>query len=400
MTTTNSKMAAGLSRVAALLGIAALLALAPGCGGLPADNTPDEPRGTVVVIVVEEGTNAPLPVPATVIVGGVRGVQGPNDEQVVLRNVPEGTGSPPTQPMTVSAARYVTTATQTALNVTTATWVQVTVTPADTSTTGTVEGIVKAFGEAGGVVNAFLQFKIVGNPDAEGVSGFTDSEGRFIIGGIPMGANDLVVQAADFLEHSERVVVIADDDDRTPDVEIVLIAGDTRINVRGRVLDVLTRSPIVDATVTVGGKPPVTTAADGHFVVEEVLVGARALEVTHPTHDPYQADILVMPGMTDLVIELFEAAQDPPGSPRTIAGRVTLTGAPDNSGALVTATRIGEATPLDADTTDAAGRYGLFVPPGRYRVTVTWRGSQLSRNVTVPTGGVVVSGVNFAMSGG
>lgn len=388
-----------LSRVAVWLGIAALLALAPGCGGLPPDNTPDEPRGTVVVIVVEEGTNAPLQVPATVIVGGVRGVQGPNDEQVVLRGVPEGTGSPPTQPMTVSAEGYVTTATQAALNVTTATWVQVTVKPADTSVTGTVEGIVEAFGDNAGVVNAFLQFKMVGNPDAEGVSGFTDAEGRFIIGGIPMGANELVVQAADFLEQSRRVVVIADDDGHTPDVEIVLIAGDTRINVRGRVLDVLTRGPIVGATVTVGGKPPVTTDADGHFVVEEVLVGDRNLEVTHPAHDPYQATIAVMPGMTDLVIELFEAAQDPPGSPRTIAGRVTLTGAPDNSGALVTATRLGEATPLAADTTNAEGRYGLFVPPGRYRVTVTWQGSQLSRNVTVPTGGVVVTGVNFAMSG-
>ncbi len=400
MTTTASKMAADLSRVAALLGIAALLVLAPGCGGLPADNTPDEPRGTVVVIVVEEGTNAPLPVPATVIVGGVRGVQGPNDEQVVLRNVPEGTGSPPTQPMTVSAAGYVTTATQTALNVTTATWVQVAVAPADTSVTGTVEGVVRSFDDAAGVVNAFLRFKIVGNPDAEGVSGFTDADGRFVVGGIPMGANDLVVQAADFLEYSQRVVVIADDDGSTPDVEIVLTAGDTRIDVRGRVLDVLTRGPIVGATVTVGNEPAVTTDANGQFTVPDVSVGDRELEDTHATHDPYQATISVLPGMTDLVIELFEAAQDPPGSPRTIAGRVTLTGAPDNSGAVVTATRLGELTPLGADTTDAEGVYGLFVPPGQYRVTVTWQGSQLSRNVTVPTGGVVVTGVNFAMSGG
>ena len=399
MTTKTVPHTIDLSRVAVWLGIAALLALTPGCGGLPADTTPSEPQGTVVVIVVEEGTNAPLPVPATVIVGGVRGVQGPNDEQVVLRNVPEGTGSPPTQPMTISAAGYVTTATQTTLNVTTATWVQVAIAPADTSTTGTVKGSVKAFDGTGGVVNAFLQFKIVGNPDAEGVSGFTDNEGNFVIGGIPMGANNLVVQAAGFLEQSRRVVVVADDDGQTPDVDILLIAGNTRINVHGRVLDVLTRGPIAGATVTVGDKPAVTTDANGRFVVEEVLVGDRDLEVTHATHDPYQTTIAVMPGMTDLVIELFEAAQDPPGSPRTIAGSVTLTGAPDNSGAHVTATRIGEATPLAADTTDADGRYGLFVPPGRYRVTVTWQGSQLSRNVTVPTGGVVVTGVNFAMSG-
>ncbi len=386
------------ARLALVIATAIGAALLHGCGGLPPDTTPDEPQGAVVVIVVEEGTNAPLGVPATVIVGGVRGVQGVNDEQLVLRNVPVGTGTPPTQPMTISAPGYVTSATQAQLNVTTATWIQVAVTPADTSATGTVEGAVTSFDTGAPVVNAFIEFKIEGNPEAEGVAGFTDNEGRFIVGGIPTGANQMTVLATDFLELSRRVVVIVDDDGTTPDENVVLISGSTRINVVGRVLDVLTRQPIAGATVAIGDEPTVTTDGDGRFTVPDVLVGERKLQVTHPNRDPYRVDIVVMPGMAGLVIELFEAAQDPPVGPSTITGQVTVTGAADNSGATVTATVIGEANPTATTTTNEAGAYGLFVPPGLYRVTVRYGGNQLSRDVTVPIGGVIVDGINFAIA--
>ena len=384
--------------VALLMWLAVLLALLAGCGGLPSNNTPQEPVGAVVVLVVEEETNNPLQVPATVIVGGVRGVLNPNDQQLVLRNVPVGTGTPPTQPMTVSAAGYVTTATTVQLNVTTATWVQATVRPADTSITGTIAGVVSAFGSGEGVVNAFLQFFTEGDPDAEPISGFTDNQGGFIVGGIPMGANRLVVQAAGYLEATQRVIIIADDDGRTEDIQIELIGGDTRINVRGRVLDVLSRQPVEGASVKIDQLDAVLTGADGRFTVPDVLVGDHQLDVTHADYDPYRATISVLPGAAELVIELFERAHDPPGGPWTIGGVVTLTGAPDSSGATVTATLVGESSPTDTDLTDADGVYRLFVPPGRYRVTVRYQGNELSREVTVPEGGVAVGGINFALA--
>ncbi|MCD6361218.1 MAG: hypothetical protein J7M38_10170, partial [Armatimonadetes bacterium] len=108
----------------------------------------------------------------------------------------------------------------------------------------------------------------------------------------------------------------------------------------------------------------------------------------------------VMPGTADLLIELFERAARPPTGPCTITGTVTITGATDNSGATVTATLVGQTVPLDTDVTDDRGFYGLFVPPGRYQVTVTYGDRQISRQVTVPPGGVIVTGVNFAISAG
>ncbi|MCD6359452.1 MAG: carboxypeptidase regulatory-like domain-containing protein, partial [Armatimonadetes bacterium] len=289
------------------LGVLAI-ALVAGCGGLPSENAPEEPVGSVVVIVVEAGTGNPLQVPATVIVGGVRGVLNPQDEQLVLRNVPVGTGTPPTQPLTVSAPGYVTHSEAAQVNVTTATWLQVELTPADTSVTGTAQGIVTAFDTGEPVVNAFVQFFLEGSPEADPVAGFTDNEGRFVIGGIPMGANTLSVQASGFLEHTERVVIIADADGNTPDTEIRLISGDTRIEVRGQVLDVLTRLPVEGASVTIGDQDPVLTDADGRFAVPDVLVGDHDMEVTHPDYDPYRVTLTVMPGTVDLLIELFERA--------------------------------------------------------------------------------------------
>lgn len=378
--------------------LAAAGALLPGCGGLPPENGNQEGAGAVVVLVVEQGTGNPLPVPATVIVGGVRGVLNPTDQQLVLRDVPAGTGTPPTQPLTVTAPGYVTHAEPVLINVTTATWVQVELVRADTSVTGTIAGVVRALGTGAGVANAFLQFTPEGQPDAEPVAGFTDNEGRFIIGGIPMGANQLVVHAAGYLEHTERVIIIADDDGTTPDLEVTLIGGDTQVEVRGQVLDVLTRLPIEGATVTIGDLPPAVTGSDGRFAIPGVLVGDHQFEVTHPDYDPYRVTITVMPGMTNLVVELFERAQQPPPGPYTITGTVVITGAADNSGALVTATPIGQTAPMATYTTGPSGEYGLFVPPGRYQVTVSYQGRQISREVTVPLGGVVVTGINFAIA--
>jgi hypothetical protein len=369
-----------------------------GCGGLPPTGDGDEPRGAVVVMVFEEGTNNPLPVAATVIVGGVRGTLNPSDEQLVLRDVPLGISTPPTQPMTVSAPGYVTSAQLVQLNITTATWLSATLMPADTGTTGTVSGTVTDAVSGEAVVNAFLQFQPAGDEQAERVGGYTDSDGRFIIGGIPAGAHVVTAQAQGYLGATQEVIIIADDAGSNPDLTIQLVSGSTTVTVTGRVVDVLTRQPIPGATVTIGESEPAITDAGGSFSVAEVLVGERTIEVTAEDYDTYTATLNVMPGIADVIIELLTRAEEPPSLPYTLGGTVTLIGPLDSSGATVTATRLDTAAVLGTAVTSASGRYTMFVPPGRYRVVVRYQSREISREVEIPGGGQIVDGVDFTLT--
>jgi hypothetical protein len=55
---------------------------------------------------------------------------------------------------------------------------------------------------------------------------------------------------------------------------------------------------------------------------------------------------------------------------------------------------------MDTETTNTAGAYYLFVPPGPYTITVTDGTHTISTNVTLLDGGRVLSGVNFELSVG
>ena len=374
----------------------ALLVVVLGCGGLPPVSDTED-AGAVVVLVFEADTNAALQVPAQVTVGGVRGVLDPEDQQLVLRSVPLGTGTPPTQPMTVSAAGYQTYVQQVQLNITTATWVQVNIQPADTATTGTVSGTVTNEISGEPVTSAYVQFTPPGQGEPV-VAGYTDNTGAFTVGGIPAGARDVSVQAAGYLPFEDSVTVRADDAGTNAALDVTLIGGDTALPVTGVVVDVLTREPIAGAEVTVGDHEPVTTGADGRFEVPDVLVGEQQITVTAAAYDDYDVLITVLPGMGDLTIEMFERAQEPPTGPYTIAGTVTLNGPPDSSGATVSAVDLTTAEVRDEQVTGASGRYGLFVPPGRYEVTVVFGTRRLSREITVPPGGVAIDGIDFVLT--
>ncbi len=383
--------------IATTAGIALLAAaLTVGCGGLPP--TDDlQPEGAVVVMVVEEATNAPVPVPVTVIVGGVRGTLEPSDEQLVLRDVPLGTGTPPTQPLTATAEGYVTATQQVQLNVTTATWVTVALVEADLSTTGTVSGTVSDGQSGEPIRNAFVQF----TPPAAAqplVAGYTDAEGAFVIGGIPEGPRDLTVQASGYLALQDSVTVTSDADGANPPLELTLVPGDTTVRVTGTVVNVLTREPIAGAEVTIGDRPTQLTGADGRFEFTDVSVGEQEVEVTAAGFEPLTTTITIIPGMGDITLELFEEAHEPPGRPYTLAGTITLNGPPDNSGATVTAFDLDAAIAVDQVVTGPSGRYELFVPPGRYEVRVAVGDRELSREVTVPPGGVVVDGIDFVIT--
>lgn len=382
---------------ALILSTCTVLAGLVGCGGLPPAG--DEAQGgTVVVTVVEEETSAPLPVPATVIVGGIRGELRPTDEQLILRDVPIGTGTPPTQPATVTADGYVTKTQLVQMQVTTATWITVGLVKADPEETGSVAGTVRDADSSEPVVNAFVRFTPPGE-DEDGVGGYTDVEGRFLIGGIPAGRRDVIVQAEGYLARAATsIVIIADAEGENPDLGFELVAGSTTVTVTGVVVDVLTRRPIEGAQVTIGDADPAQTGADGRFRATNVLVGDRTVTVSAAGYDDLTTVVRVLPGMGDITLELLTAATDPPGGPFTLAGKVTLNGAPDNAGAAVTAVSLDSGQVADQDETDASGRYELFVPPGRYEVRVTFGERQISREVTVPQGGVIVDGINFVVT--
>ncbi len=383
-------------RLAWLAAACALLVAALGCGGLPPVSETED-AGAVVVLVFEADTNAALTVPAVVIVGGVRGVLNPEDQQLVLRDVPLGTGTPPTQPLTVSAPGYQTYVQQVQLNITTATWVQVNIQPADTATTGTVSGTVTNEVTGEPITSAFVQFTPPGQSEPA-VAGYTDNAGGFVVGGIPAGARDVSVQAAGYLPYEGNITVRADDAGDNPELHVTLIGGDTALRVTGVVVDVLTREPIAGAQVTVDDHAPVTTDADGRFEVPDVLVGERRIVVTAAGYDDYDRLTTVRPGMGDVIVEMFERAQEPPSGPSTIAGTVTLSGPPDNSGATVSAIDLTTAEVVDEQVTGASGRYGLFVPPGRYEVRVVFGARRLSREITVPPGGVTIDGIDFMLT--
>jgi len=396
---TTGQATTGRSRAptpAWLAATVALLAMSWGCGGLPPVND-DQPGGAVVVLVAEAETNAQLDVPAVVIVGGVRGVLSVGDLEVVLRDVPLGTGSPPAQPMTVTAEGYVTLVQQVQLNVTTATWVQVAVEPADTALTGTISGTVTDEVSGEPITSAFAQFTPPG-ANEPAVGGYTDRDGAFVVGGIPAGDRDVTVQAADFLPFEGQTRIRADDVGTNDDLNVTLVRGDTTVTVRGIVVDVLTQRVIAGAQVTIAEGTAVVTGADGRFEVADVLVGDQRVQVSVAGYEPHDATVTILPGMGDITVELFESAQDPPGGPHTIAGTVTLNGPPDSSGATVSAVDLATTLVMDSEITGPSGRYGLFVPPGGYEVTVVFGQRRLSREITVPPGGVVMDGIDFILT--
>ncbi|MFP4248751.1 MAG: collagen binding domain-containing protein [Armatimonadota bacterium] len=394
---TSERVMRALLRALVVIGCAIVVGLW-GCGGLPPASD-EEGGGAVVVLVVDAETSAPLEVPASVVVGGVRGELRPSDEQLILSDVPVGSGTPPTQPLTATAEGYVTRTQEVQMQVTAATWVTVELAEADPETTGTVAGAARDADTGEPIPNVFVQFTEPGDDEDRGVGGYTDNDGRFIIGGIPAGRRQVNVEAEDFLPRAPTTeTIIADADGDNEDLEFELVAGDTTVRVDGVVVEVLTRSPVEGATVTVGDAEPVVTDAEGRFRASDVLVGERTVTVTADGYDDLTTQVRVLPGMGEVTLELFEAGDDPPPGPFTITGSVTLTGAPDNSGAIVRALSLDTGSAVDEDETDASGEFGLFVPPGRYDVQVAFGERQISREVTVPGGGVVVDGVNFLLA--
>lgn len=375
------------------LGMAALLA---GCGGVPSSSVPT--AGVAVVSAIDADTNDALAVPATAIVGGVRGTITVAEGSVVLRNVPFGTATPPTQPCTVTASGYVTVAEPLQISMTVATFYTATMTKADLNDTGTVSG--KITDTAGNpLVSALVKFTQVGVSGTSEVRGYTDSTGAYLIGGIPIGVNTVSAEASGFVTATAQATVVQDANSGVnPATDLSLVSGDTRVDVTGTVVDAFSGNTLAGATVKFGDVATVQTNANGAFTVSSVLVGPYAVTITLSGYDQLDQQVEVLPGMGTLRLAMTSSAPLPPSGPYNLAGKVTLNGASDNSGATVSAVSTATAQELGHVVTPASGEYRMFLIPGEYRVTVTYGSRSVRRTVVVPSGGRVLTGIDFVLS--
>lgn len=387
-----------IKRCLSVMTILAALAALVGCGGISSGQSQEPTTATVIVECVVEGTDELLAVPADVVVGGVRGQTDMEEGWIILEDVPLGEEDLPQQPLTATAPGYVTHSQMLTLSTYSYTAVSVPMTPADLQQTGTVTGTVTDVTTSEPVVNALVTFLEPGANEEDAITGFTDAQGWYTIGGIPATDVEVLCQATGYLEATATMAVTADADGDNPPLDFQLLSGSTTVAVNGVVLELRPETPIVGASVEIGSQPPVTTDADGLFSVPQVPVGQRDVVVTANDYDSYQDAITVMPGMADLRILLSRESPEPPPGPYTITGQVTLLGAADNSGATVTAFERDRAEVLGTTTTNTAGYYYLFVPPGRYQIEVSYGGRSIGREVELLGGGRVLRNIDFALT--
>ena len=394
----RAKRIGWLRAVCAAVGVVLLW----GCSGV-GDDVPVDPTSAIVVVgVIDAETEDFLEVAATAVIGGVRETVTVAEGSAVLRGIPFGTGTPPTQPLTVTARGYVTESYPIQISVTAATFETVTMTPADPSTTGVVDGYVTNEETGKGLISALVSFEHT-QPGGETVvvKGHTDKEGYYIIGGMPIGRNEVTVAADGYLTTGTVVNVIQAEGATEPQrADFALVGGETKITVSGRVVDVFTQQPIVGAEVTVDEMEPVHSDAAGAFSVPDVFVGERTVVVKAPGYDDYRQNVDVLPTMGSLLIQMNEEADRPPPAPFTIRGTVELVGAENNAGAMVEVFDVNSASVAAETFTNVEGGYSVFVPPGTYEITVSYEGHSISRTVTLPGGGQRLEGIDFTLTVG
>jgi hypothetical protein len=389
----------GISRLM-VIWVCCCVAVLCGCSGV-GDDVPVDPTSAIVVVgVIDAETEDFLEVAATAVVGGVRETVTVAEGSAVLRNIPFGTGTPPTQPLTVTARGYVTESYPIQISVTTATFETVTMTPANLSNTGIVEGYVKNETTGDEIVSAMVSFEHT-QPGGETVvvNGHTDNKGYYIIGGMPIGRVEVTVAAEGYLTTTTVINVAQAEGAAEPQqADFTLVGGETKIVLRGRVVDVFTQQPIAGAEVTVAEMEPVYSGANGAFSVPDVFVGEQTVVVKAQGYDDYRQNVVVLPGMGSLLIQMNEQADRPPAGPYTIRGTVSLVGAVNNAGARVEVFDVNDAFVAAETFTNIEGGYSVFVPPGTYEITVSYEGRSISRTVTLPGGGQKLEGIDFTLT--
>ncbi len=362
----------------------------------------EPPKINLLVKPVVAGTTDPITAKGTVIIGSVRADDVGGPDGMLVTDVPLEqltSANAYVLPLTVTIRGYVTKMETLQFTVAEDREVQVELEEADLALTGTVTGKTVSSADSSPIAMAKVELRPDVPGEAPTISGGTDAEGGYIISGVPTGKVIGTASADKFLSQTQNTTVVQDEGGATtPALNFSLVPSDATAVVRGLVVRLGTQAPVPGATVTVGDKPPVTTDAKGQFEVAEVTVGDRELKVAAEGFIDHVSTIFVLPDMGQLRIELATAENQPPEPPATISGTVMITNRPDNSGATVEAIDLETLEVADTDVTDAAGRYGLFVPPGEYRINVTYETATISRTVTLRGGGRVLTGIDFAIS--
>jgi hypothetical protein len=352
-----------------------------------------------VIYATDASTEQALAVEAVAICGGVRGTITVDEGSVVLRDVPFGIGTPPVQPLTVTAPGYVTFADTIEIETQVATFYTAELEPADPGLTGTVSGSVTSSATSAPVTSALLKFAHTGVSETTEVRGYTDSQGRFVVGGIPIGVSQVTVEATDYVTTTITLNVAQDSGGSlNPALDVALLPGNTVVEVSGTVVDAFTDAPLAGVAVTLGSQAAAQTGADGKFAFGGVTVGAQSLVATLDGYDDYAGEVDVLPGMSRLRVAMTPSAPDPPPGPYNVQGTVTLVGPSDSSGATVTATETTSGREWARVTTPASGDYTMFIPSGQYRITASYGARSVHRTVDVLGGGRVLTGIDFVLT--
>lgn len=375
------------------------LACLGGCGGLPPSGPTQATAAVAVIDAQDATTNAAITVDATAICGGVRGTITTDQGSVVLRDIPFGTGTPPNQPLTVTAPGYVTFAEPIQISTTVVTFYTAILQPASLDTTGTVKGQITDSSTGDPITSALVKFSHTDATGTTEVQGYTDNSGNYIIGGIPIGINNVSAAADGYATAVDSMNVVQDSNGgQNSDKNLSLLPGSTKVDVTGVVVDAFNQNPLTGAQVTLGSQPAVTTDANGKFSIPSVPIGSQALKVTLSGYDDYTDQVNVLPTMGALRIAMTTTAPQPPSGPYNLQGTVTLNGRPDNSGATVTAVDVNSGQQLGQVVTPASGEYTMFLPPSTYRITATYGTQSVHRTQIVLGGGRITTGVDFIMT--
>jgi hypothetical protein len=235
---------------------------------------------------------------------------------------------------------------------------------------GTLDGTVRNDVTEEGIQGAEVTVRVEsGIQVLDEQTAHTSMQGNWQVSGIPIGEVVVEAVADGFLPASETVNILAGRASN-PLVVLDLTEGTSKVEVAGRVFDVESREPIADAVITDDREEATATSdADGNFVLTDVLVGQRTFRANADGYDPSFVTTLILADPDPLTIGMAKASGDPPPSPGTIAGTVTLAGAESPEGVRVILKDGASGATIDALDTDETGAFAFLVGPGGYSLT-------------------------------
>lgn len=253
---------------------------------------------------------------------------------------------------------------------------------------GTIKGKVIAGDTNKGIVNARVTVTI----NYTSVYGWTDNDGEFILSGISPGEAKVEVEHTDFIKKVLSTPITVDREISIGDV--VLLRIGQPISVVGYVLDAESYSPVSGAKVSIANKEA-TTDFEGKFELSGVPSGMQSITISHPSYEPFEGKVMIKGEELTFYITPKGAL---PSLPFTIGGIVTVAGGQPARNATVELIDAKTNLTVGITYTDANGRYGFFVLPGEYKVSVKLSGYKpQERDVTLPYGGIVIADVNFEL---